>query len=73
MYSLCNHICYYVYYDALVAIIFTIMHTIYFLYHHICVCVLLLFSHSVVSDSLRLWIIAHQAPLSMGFPRQEEY
>ena len=35
--------------------------------------VLLLFSHSVVSDSLRLWIIAHQAPLSMGFPKQEEY
>ena len=28
---------------------------------------------SVVSDSLRpLWIIAHQAPLSMGFSRQED-
>ena len=29
-------------------------------------------SHSVVSDSLATpWIIAHQAPLSMGFSRQE--
>ena len=31
-----------------------------------CVCV-----SSVMSDSLRLWIIAHQAPLSMEFFRQE--
>ena len=30
------------------------------------------FSHSVVSDSLRLqWTVAHQAPLSMGFSKQE--
>ena len=34
------------------------------------------FSHSVVSDSLRTWdsfpwTVAHQAPLSMGFSRQE--
>ena len=30
------------------------------------------FSHSASSDSLRpLWTIAHQAPLSMGFSRQE--
>ena len=27
--------------------------------------------HSVVSDSETLWIVAHQAPLSMGFSRQE--
>ena len=33
---------------------------------------LLLFSHSVVSDSFATpWTTAHQAPLSMGFPRQE--
>ena len=30
------------------------------------------FSHSVVSGSfVTLWTVAHQAPLSMGFPRQE--
>ena len=29
-------------------------------------------SHSVVSDSLQLlWTVAHQAPLSLGFSRQE--
>ena len=34
-----------------------------------CVCV---FSHSVMSTYLRPpWNIAHQAPLSMGFSRQE--
>ena len=33
---------------------------------------LLLFSHSVVSDSFAvLWTVARQARLSMGFPRQE--
>ena len=33
---------------------------------------LLLFSHQVVSDSSGApWTIAHQAPLSMGFSRQE--
>ena len=26
---------------------------------------------SVVSDSATPWTVAHQAPLSMGFPRQE--
>ena len=30
-------------------------------------------SHSVVSDSAIPWTIAHQAPLSMGFPRQEDW
>ena len=28
-------------------------------------------SHSAMSDFAALWTIAHQAPLSMGFPRQE--
>ena len=28
-------------------------------------------SHSVVSDSVTPWTVAHQAPPSMGFPRQE--
>ena len=32
---------------------------------------LLLFSCSVTSDSATPWTVAHQAPLSMGFPRQE--
>ena len=32
-----------------------------------CVCV----SRSAVSDSATLWTVACQAPLSMGFPRQE--
>jgi len=33
---------------------------------------LLLFSHSVESDSFATpWTVAHQAPLSMGFSRQE--
>ena len=35
----------------------------------VCVCVL---SHSVVSNSLRpQWTVAHQAPLPMGFLKQE--
>ena len=29
------------------------------------------FSHSVMSDFATPWIVAHQAPLSMGFSRQE--
>ena len=44
----------------------------------ICVCIhtqscsLLLFSHKVVSYSFEIpWILAHQTPLSVGFPRQE--
>ena len=32
---------------------------------------LLLFSCSVMSYSVTSWTVAHQAPLSMGFPRQE--
>ena len=33
---------------------------------------LLLFSHKVMSNSsVTPWTVAHQAPLSMGFPRQE--
>ena len=28
-------------------------------------------SHSVLSNSVIPWTVAHQAPLSMGFPRQE--
>ena len=33
---------------------------------------LLLFSHLVISDSfVTLWTVGHQAPLSMGFSRQE--
>ena len=31
------------------------------------------FSHRVMSDSVTLWIIACQAPLSMGFPSQENW
>ena len=34
---------------------------------------LLLFSHSVVSDSAIPWTVAHQASLSMKFPRQEHW
>ena len=34
---------------------------------------LLLLSHSVVSDSVTLWKAAHQASLSMGFSRQENW
>ena len=29
------------------------------------------FSHSVMSDSVIPWTVVHQAPLSLGFPRQE--
>ena len=35
-----------------------------------CMCVL---SHSVLSDSATPWTVAHQAPLSMGFSRQESW
>ena len=30
-------------------------------------------SRSVVFDSANLWTVTHQAPLSMGFPRQESW
>jgi len=33
---------------------------------------MLLFSHSVMPNSFEIpWTVAHQAPLSVGFPRQE--
>ena len=39
---------------------------------HVCVCVFLLFSHQVMSDSfVTPWTVAHQDTLSMGFLRQE--
>ena len=35
---------------------------------------MLLFSHSVVSNSFATpWIVTHQAPRSMGFPSQEDW
>ena len=34
----------------------------------VCVCVCVC---SVMSDSVKLWTVAHQAPLSVGFSRQE--
>ena len=37
----------------------------------VCVCVCVCVSHSVMSDSATPWTEAHQAPLSMGFSRQE--
>ena len=37
----------------------------------VCVCVCVCVSHSVMSNSVTLWIVAHQAPLPMGFSRQE--
>ena len=30
-------------------------------------------SNSVMSDSATIWTVAHQAPLSMGFTRQESW
>ena len=40
--------------------------------HCWCCCCLVAFSRSVVSDSfVTPWTVARQAPLSMGFPRQE--
>ena len=35
----------------------------------VCVCV----SHSVVSEFATPWTVAHQAPLSKGFSRQEDW
>ena len=35
------------------------------------VCLLCARTHSVVSDSVTPWTVAHQAPQSMGFSRQE--
>ena len=40
--------------------------------HNVVIVVLCVFSHSVVFDSFATpWTAARQAPLSMGFPRQE--
>ena len=36
-----------------------------------CVCVCVCVSHSVVPDSATPWSVAHQAPLSVKFSRQE--
>ena len=36
-----------------------------------CVLVVLMLSHSVMSDSVTPWTVARQAPLSIGFLRQE--
>ena len=45
------------------------IYVIYALYFCIYMCIL---SHSIVSNSfVTPWTTAHQAPLSMGFPRQE--
>ena len=42
--------------------------------HRIQRCMRLLFSCSVVSNSFAIpWTVAHQAPLSMGFSRQEHW
>ena len=38
-------------------------------YTWVCVCVCV--SHSVVFNSAATWTVAHQAPLSMGFSKQE--
>ena len=37
----------------------------------VCVCVCVSVSHSIMSDSVTPWMVACQAPLSMGFSRQE--
>ena len=36
-----------------------------------CVCVYVCVSHLAVSNSVNPWTVAHQAPLSMEFSRQE--
>ena len=49
--------------------------TLYFDSYQICVCVsnyeMCVLNLSVVSDSVTPWTVAHQAPLSMDFSRQE--
>ena len=50
-----------------------------YIHTHVCVCVcvciqLLLFSCKVVSDSFSTpWTVAYQAPLSIGYPKQEDW
>ena len=43
------------------------MYMLYIIWMYLCV------SYSVVSDSATQWTVAHQAPLSMGWPRQEHW
>ena len=38
---------------------------------YVCVCVCVCVKFSVMSDSATLWTVARQAPLSMGFSKQE--
>ena len=38
-----------------------------------CVCVCVRISHSLMSNSVIPWTVAHQAPLSMGFSRQQHW
>ena len=44
---------------------------VHFQVKRICLTVSLLFSHQVMSESETPWTVACQAPLSMGFSRQE--
>ena len=39
----------------------------------VCVCVCVCVSQSLVSNSATPWTVAHQAPMSMGFSRQEDW
>ena len=39
--------------------------------HNLANVLLLLFSHLVMSDSATSWTVVHQAPLFIGFPKQE--
>ena len=45
--------------------------TITLLIDCVCVCVSMCVSRSVVTDSVTPWTVTRQAPLSMGFPKQE--
>ena len=48
-----------------------ILNPAYYSSLHMYVCVLCGVSRSAVSDSVAPWTVAHQAPLSMEFPKQE--
>ena len=41
------------------------------MYFNVCVCVSMLSCFNLIQLFVNLWTIAHQAPLSMGFSRQE--